>query len=184
MALEGSFEDFPDSGSEKRIGLEGVEGFQRILRIKQDSIRDTIRKMLQSPPLIENKKESDQEEVRIIEIDDERLVEYLCPEDLCYVFNDYNKNTVTHRRDLTLFIPITGEKRKTLLEQTGMEDIDQILDKLHQIAVDAKLGFIAGYDGESKQAIVNFHMLPGKRYGTRLPDEVVDFLALFERELL
>ena len=110
MSLDSSFGTLPDLESEKQTVPEGLEGFQRILRMKQDSIREAIRKMLQSPPIIEEKKGSEQEEIRIIKIDDESLVEYLCPEDLCYVFNNYEKNTITHRRDLTLFIPITEGK--------------------------------------------------------------------------
>lgn len=85
--------------------------------------------------------------------------------------------------DLTIFIPLDGNQLGELYTKTGCTGLDEMIDKLQDIAIDCGLGFLCAVDREDKQIIINMHKVEGTTCSKKLNKEQVAFIKCFHNVL-
>ncbi len=166
MTLEGGYnERIPESPSLFKKSIESIE--DPLLRTPLQ-VRDSIIGTISHPPVIVEARCTKRRNKPLnIEIKD-------CPE---------QKEATNKPTDLTIFIPLNGNELAYLYEKTGCTNLEQIIERLQDIAIDCGLGFICAVDQEEKQLLVNLHKVQGAQYNKIMDKEQVTFINCFQNVL-
>ncbi len=166
MTLEGGYNERV-SGSPLQYQKPVDDSDDPLLRTPLQ-IRDSIIGTISRPPVIVEARFKKKSRSPItIEIRD-------CPESA----EKSNRPT-----DLTIFIPLDGNQLGDLFNKTDCGSLNEIINRIQDIAIDCGLGFLCAVDREGRQVIANLHKIEGATYNKIMDNDRVSFINCFQNVL-
>ncbi len=92
------------------------------------------------------------------------------------------EKTTPKPTDVTLFIPLDRGLAE-LLQKSRCATVEEMLDKIRNLAIKENLGFLSGIDGDKRQLIINLHKQSGHDYVKPMDPEDASFICIFDREV-